>query len=81
MATWDDVRRPAPALPEAAEETSRELLRWTVRGKHVVWERRLRKADIEALGEAATGAEAPGPGVRRLGVLSMEVANMGDTFG
>lgn len=69
MATWDDVRRLALALPEAAEETSRELVRWTVRGKLFVWERPLRKADLEALGEAAPdgpilGARVPDEGVK-----------------
>ncbi len=54
MATWDDVRRLALALPETVEETSREdQLRWSVSGKTFAWERPLRRSDLEALGEAA----------------------------
>jgi hypothetical protein len=54
MATWDDVRRLALALPETVEETSREdHLRWSVRGKTFAWERPLRRSDRQALGDAA----------------------------
>jgi hypothetical protein len=54
MATWDDVRRLALALPETVEETSREdHLRWSVRGKTFTWERPLRRSDLQALGDAA----------------------------
>jgi hypothetical protein len=54
MATWDDVRRLALALPQTAEESSREgLFAWGVKGKTFAWERPLRRADLEALGDAA----------------------------
>ncbi len=54
MATWDDVRRLALALPETVEETSREnRLGWSVRGRTFAWERPLRRGDLEALGDAA----------------------------
>ena len=52
MATWRDVRRFALALPETSEETS-DTLSWFVNKKHFVWERPLRKSDIEALGNRA----------------------------
>jgi hypothetical protein len=46
MATWEDVRRLALALPETAEESSRDgRLAWSVRGKTFAWERPLRPAD------------------------------------
>lgn len=54
MATWDDVRALALALPETGERVSRDLRRWVVRDKLFVWERPLRRSDLEAL-----GAEAP----------------------
>ena len=53
MATWDDVRRLALALPEAEERMSRDLRQWRVKDKLFVWERPLRRSDLEALGDAA----------------------------
>ena len=53
MADWDDVARIALALPETAEVVSRGLRQWRVKDKLFVWERPLRKADLEALGPAA----------------------------
>jgi hypothetical protein len=53
VADWDDVRRLALALPEATEVTSRETAQWRVRDKLFVWERPLRRSDLEALGAAA----------------------------
>jgi hypothetical protein len=50
MATWDDVRRIAAALPETVEEPERQ---WRVRKKLLAWERPLRKSDLAALGDAA----------------------------
>jgi hypothetical protein len=51
MANWDDVRRIALALPETSERLSRELRQWRVKDKLFVWERPLRRADVEALGD------------------------------
>jgi hypothetical protein len=51
VATWDDVRRIALALPETGERLSRDLRQWRVKDKLFVWERPLRRADIEALGD------------------------------
>lgn len=63
MATWDDVRRLALALPEAEESTvSGGNRAWVVRGKLFVWERPLRKSDLAALGDAAP--DGPILGVR-----------------
>src|SRR3954447_12023800 len=62
MATWDDVRRIALALPETSERTSRELRQWRVKDKLFTWERPLRRADREALGDAAAAGGAPRPG-------------------
>lgn len=53
MATWDDVRRLALALPETSEGTSYGQIAWKVKGKAFVWERPLRHADYEALGDDA----------------------------
>lgn len=54
MANWNDVRRIAQALPEATELPSRDgLVQWRVRGKLFAWERPLRRADMQALGDRA----------------------------
>jgi hypothetical protein len=54
MATWGDVRAVVRALPETVE---REPRSWRVKDKLLVWERPLRRADLEALGDRApTGA-------------------------
>ncbi|HZP50624.1 MmcQ/YjbR family DNA-binding protein [Actinocrinis sp.] len=57
MATWEDVRRLALALPETFERTTHGTLDWRVRDKRAdksfAWERPLRRADLEALGAAA----------------------------
>jgi hypothetical protein len=70
MATWEDVRRLVSALPETDERTSREgHLDWRVKDKLVAWERPLRRADFEALGDAAPqgmilGARVPDLGAK-----------------
>jgi hypothetical protein len=66
MATWDDVRRLATALPEV-EETGENA--YGVRKKGFAWERPLRKQDYEALGSAAPdgpilGARVPDVGAK-----------------
>jgi len=53
MATWEQVRRYALALPGVAETTSRGTAAWTVNKNFFVWERPLRKTDLAALGDAA----------------------------
>ena len=53
MAAWDDVRELALGLPETAERLSRGLRQWRVKDKLFVWERPLRRSDLEALGPKA----------------------------
>jgi hypothetical protein len=66
VATWDDVRRIALELPETREEVSRDLRHWRVKDKGFVWERPLRRADLEALGEAAPDGPILGARVEHL---------------
>ena len=66
MATWDDVRRIALALPETSERVSRDLRRWEVKDKGFVWERLLRRADLEALGDHAPDGPILGARVEHL---------------
>ena len=66
MANWDDVRRLALALPETSERESRGLAQWRVRDKLFVWERPLRRSDLEALGDAAPDGPILGARVEHL---------------
>lgn len=66
MASWDDVARIVGDLPETREASPRT---WRVRNKLIAWERPLRKADYEALGDSAPdgdilGARVPDEGVK-----------------
>jgi hypothetical protein len=66
MATWDDVRRLALALPETSEGTSHGNTSWRVREKLFVWERPLRRSDLRALGDDAPGGPILGARVEHL---------------
>jgi hypothetical protein len=66
MATWDDVRRLALAMPESDERISRENRQWRVKDKLFVWERPLRRSDLEALGDAAPEGPILGARVEHL---------------
>ena len=66
MASWDDVRRIALGLPETSERVSRNLRQWQVKGKGFVWERPLRRADLEALGDDAPDGPILGARVEHL---------------
>jgi hypothetical protein len=66
MASWDDVRRLALELPETAEVSSRGTPQWRVKDKLFVWERPLRRSDLEALGAAAPGGPVLGARVEHL---------------
>jgi hypothetical protein len=70
VASWDDVRRIALALPETSERLSRDLRQWRVKDKLFVWERPLRRSDLEALGDAAP--DGPILGARVEHVLAKE---------
>lgn len=72
MAAWDDVARIVAGLPETSEPTPRN---WRVRKKLIVWERPLRKADREALGEAAPGGDILGARVPDEGVKFALIAD------
>jgi hypothetical protein len=66
MATWEDVRRLALALPQTDERLSREQRQWRVHEKLFVWERPLRRADRQALGDAAPQGAILGARVEHL---------------
>jgi hypothetical protein len=70
MATLDDVRRLALALPRTGEKQSWGSAHWTVSSKGFVWERPLRRGDEEAL--RAAGVPLPAGDV-----LGVRVADEG----
>jgi len=80
VATWDDVRRIALALPETSERVSRGLCQWQVKDKLFVWERPLRRADLEALGDAAPEGPILGVRVEHLGAKEALLADDPDVF-
>jgi hypothetical protein len=75
VATWEDVRRAALALPETDEAQSRGLRTWRVRTKAFVWERPLRRADLEALGARAPDGPILGAQVEHLGAKEALLAD------
>ncbi len=75
MATWEDVRRLALALPETSEVLSRDLRQWKVRDRLFAWERPLRRADLAALGDAAPGGPILGARVEHLGAKEALLAD------
>jgi hypothetical protein len=69
VATWEDVRRIATALPGVTER-DRSTLDWRVADKGLAWERPLRKSDLAALNIDCQ--EEP--------VLGVRTADEGDKF-
>jgi hypothetical protein len=80
VATWDDVRRIALALPETGERTSRDMRQWRVKDKLFVWERPLRRSDLEALGAAAPDGPILGARVEHLVAKEALLADGGGLF-
>ena len=80
MATWDDVRRLALALPGTDEQISRGLRRWRVKEKLFVWERPLCPSDLEALGDAAPDGPILGVRVEHLGAKEAMLADESGVF-
>jgi hypothetical protein len=80
VASWDDVRRIALALPETAERSSRDLASWQVRDKLFVWERPLRPADLRALGDKAPTGPILGARVEHLVAKEALLSDDPDVF-
>jgi hypothetical protein len=80
MASWDDVRRLALALPETREETRRGLMFWIVKDKLFVWERPLRQSDLRALGDAAPEGPILGARVEHLVAKDALIADNPDVY-
>jgi hypothetical protein len=72
VASWDDVARIVGELAETTEASPRA---WRVRKKLIVWERPLRKADYEALGDDAPDGDVIGARVADEGVKFALIAD------
>ncbi len=81
MATWDDMRRLALRLPQTVERSSRDgLLDWRVKDKSFAWERPLRRADLQALGDAAPRGPILAARVPDLGAKQALLADDADVY-
>ena len=80
MASWEDVARLALAMPGSSERLSRGLRQWRVNDKLFVWERPLRRADLEALGAAAPDGPIMGARVEHLVAKEALIASDPDVF-
>lgn len=80
MASWEDVRRIALALPETGERSSYGNAAWRVRDKVFVWDRPLRRTDLEALGADAPTGPILGARVEHLGAKEALLADDPSVF-
>ncbi len=81
MASWDDVRRIALALPETREATrAGGLASWRVRDKLFVWERPLRASDLRSLGDRAPAGAILGARVEHLVAKEALLADDPDVY-
>jgi hypothetical protein len=75
VASWEDVRRIALALPESSEQSSRGRSSWRVQDKLFVWERPLRAGEVQALGEDAPDGPILAARVEHLGAKEALLAD------
>jgi hypothetical protein len=80
VATFDDVARIALELPETSEGTSYGNRSWRVKDKGFVWERPLRRGDLEALGDNAPDGPILGARVEHLMAKEALLATDPDVF-
>ncbi len=80
MASWDDVRRLALALPDTEERPMHGNPSWRVHDKLFVWERPLRNSDLRALGDQAPDGPILGARVEHLLAKEALLADEPDVF-
>ena len=81
MATWEDVRRLALALPETSEKSSYgQTMAWQVKDKTFAWERPLRRGDLQALGNAAPEGPVLAARVPDVGAKEALLADGGEVY-
>lgn len=79
MATWDDVRRIANALPETSERSG-DAVQWRVKDKLFAWERPLRPGDLAELGDRAPSDPPLAARVPDLGAREALLADAPDIY-
>ena len=80
MATWEDVERIALSLPETTTAISRENRHWRVKDKSFVWERPLRRTDLQHLGDAAPDGPILGARVEHEGAKRALIESNPDIY-
>lgn len=80
MATWDDVARIALSLPDTGERFMHGSRGWHVHDKGFVWERPLRKADLNALGDAAPMGPILGARVEHIEAKTALISDAPDIY-
>jgi hypothetical protein len=80
VASWEDVRRLALALPETSERLSRDRRQWLVKGKLFVWERPLRPREVEELGASTPEGPILGARVEHVGAKEALLAEDPSVF-
>ena len=80
VATWENVRQIALALPETDERESRGVCQWRVKDKLFVWERPLRAKEVAELGDDAPDGAILGARVEHLGAKEALLADDPDLY-
>jgi hypothetical protein len=80
VATWDDVRRIALGLPDTGERVSRGVRQWRVKDKLFVWERPLRRKEVESLGARAPDGPILAARVEHIGAKQALLADDAGVF-
>jgi hypothetical protein len=80
MTSLDDVARVCLALPDTSEVISRGARQWRVHDKLFVWERPLRRRDLEELAHAAPAGIVLGARVPDEGAKAALIADDPQTF-
>jgi len=75
MAGWEDVSRISLALPETSERLRRDVRQWWVREKMFVWERPLRRGEVEELGDQAPDGPILGARVEHVWAKEVLIAD------
>lgn len=75
MASWDDVRRIATALPGVTERPAYGVPAWRVGDRMFAWDRPLRRGDLDALGDRAPDGPVLGARVPDLGAKEALLAD------
>lgn len=80
MAGWDDVRGIAMGLPRSEERESRGQRQWRVGERLFVWERPLRRPDLDGLGDRAPAGPILGARIAHVEMRGGLIAEAPEVF-